>query len=295
MMKRREFLSAATASAIGTTTIARGKSLRSAVPIALFEKPLQSLSYEDIADAVKTLGFDGIEATVRAGGHVLPERVEDDLPKLVEALASRGLTIIAMASNINRADDKLGGKVLRTAAGLGIKRYRMEYYRYDLSKPVRPQIDALKPVVRDLAALNAEIGIQALYQNHAGAKLFGAPVWDLVEVLEGVDPEHLAVAYDIRHATAESMKSWRLGYDLIRPHVGMIYVKDFRWEGRKIVNVPLGKGLVAKDFFTKLAQEGLPGPVSLHVEYLNHNDPKNVPKFLEAFKGDLATLRSWIG
>ncbi|MFT6619828.1 MAG: hypothetical protein ACJASX_002733, partial [Limisphaerales bacterium] len=32
--------------------------------IALFEKPLQSLSYEGLADAVADMGFDGIEATV---------------------------------------------------------------------------------------------------------------------------------------------------------------------------------------------------------------------------------------
>src|SRR5262245_36164496 len=58
-----------------------------------FEKPLQFLNYDELAEVLAELGFDGIEATVRPGGHVLPERVEDDLPRFVEALKKRGLEI----------------------------------------------------------------------------------------------------------------------------------------------------------------------------------------------------------
>ena len=45
------------------------------------------------AETIKELGFDGIEATVRKKGHVLPERVEDDLPRLVEALQKHDLEV----------------------------------------------------------------------------------------------------------------------------------------------------------------------------------------------------------
>ncbi len=45
----------------------------------------------------------GIEATVRSGGHVLPKNVEDDLPRLHEALQKRGLEITIMATDINAA------------------------------------------------------------------------------------------------------------------------------------------------------------------------------------------------
>jgi len=59
------------------------------------------LSYDETADVFAELGFDGIEAAVRPGGHVLPERVEEDLPKFAEALKKRGLEITILTSGIS--------------------------------------------------------------------------------------------------------------------------------------------------------------------------------------------------
>ena len=54
--------------------------------IYIFSKHLQFLNYQDMAEAAAEMGFDGIDLTVRPKGHVLPERVETDLPKAVEAM-----------------------------------------------------------------------------------------------------------------------------------------------------------------------------------------------------------------
>jgi hypothetical protein len=51
----------------------------------VFSKCLQWLDYPGMAGITAEAGFDGVDLTVRAGGHVLPERVEEDLPKAVEA------------------------------------------------------------------------------------------------------------------------------------------------------------------------------------------------------------------
>ncbi|MDP6447596.1 MAG: hypothetical protein QF805_27615, partial [Pirellulaceae bacterium] len=104
--------------------------------ICAFIKFVQDLPYDELAERIAEMGFDGIEATVRNGGHVLPERVEDDLPKLVEALEKHGLEISVMASNVNSVKQPLTEKVLRTAARLGVRTYRMGYYRYDAKRPV---------------------------------------------------------------------------------------------------------------------------------------------------------------
>ena len=42
--------------------------------ICAFEKFLQDLSYDELADTIAELGFVGIEATVRNKGHVLSVR-----------------------------------------------------------------------------------------------------------------------------------------------------------------------------------------------------------------------------
>src|ERR1700750_1100752 len=54
--------------------------------ICVFSKHLQWTSISDAASIARDIGFDGIDITVRAEGHVLPERVATDLPAAVEAV-----------------------------------------------------------------------------------------------------------------------------------------------------------------------------------------------------------------
>ena len=263
-------------------------------PICVFTKPFNSLSFGELAEAIAELGFTGIEAPIRRGGHVEPEQIEDRLPPLVEALAKHGLQITVMTSDVNDPSDPLSERVLRTAAGLGIRRYRMKYYRYDADRPIRAQLDQWRSQMLDLAAMNRELGIRGLYQNHAGARQFGAPLWDLARVLEGIPMDEIGVAYDIRHATVEGGASWPTTFRMIRPHVDTVYVKDFRWRDGKAVNVPLGQGRVSRSFFDLLAESDFTGPISLHEEYLDHRRPELVPEHLAAIRRDFATLRDWL-
>jgi sugar phosphate isomerase/epimerase len=258
-----------------------------------FIKFVQALPYDVLAERIAAMGFDGIEATVRDGGHVLPERVEEDLPRLVDALKKRRLDVTIMASSVNSVKHPLTEKVLRTAAGLGIKRYRLAYLRYDLSRSIPAQLQEHRAQLKDLAALNQELGISGVYQNHAGATTVGSAIWDLRDLLRGIPPEALSVAFDIRHATVEGGYNWPLNLELIKPHLGALYVKDFTWkpDSHEAVNVPLGEGRVDPKFFT-MAQEFFRGPVSLHVEYLPR---AGVDRNLEAIARDFKTLRQLLG
>jgi len=294
---RRSLLSAAAGASLATLPVSRSPLVAGRAPdtsppnkICAFIKFIQEMPYKQLAETVAEMGFDGIEATVRDGGHVLPERVEDDLPKLVEALKGCGLEISVMASSVNSLDQPHTKKVLRTASQLGIKRYRFAYYRYDLKRPIIPQLAELRPVIRDLVAFHKELGLQGLYQNHAGATSVGAPIWDLRYLMRNTPASDLAIAFDIRHATVEGGQAWRLHFEVAKPHLGAIYVKDFTWKnGRKPTNVPLGTGQVDPKFFKLARSAEFTGPLSLHVEYL----PKaGLQANLAALKTDLAKLKS---
>ena len=87
--------------------------------IHIFSKHLQFLNYRDMANAVAELGFDGIDLTVRPKGHVLPERVEDDLPKAIAAIRKVGLVSSMMVTAVDDASDPIDKKVLAAAAKLG--------------------------------------------------------------------------------------------------------------------------------------------------------------------------------
>jgi sugar phosphate isomerase/epimerase len=297
MTDRRRFLKAGAALAAAAAIKSQ---VSAAVPadkqnaVCVFTKPFNSLSFEALAAKTAALGFDGIEAPIRNGGHVEPEAVPDQLPKRMEALKARGQQLTVMTSDINHVDSEVNEKVLQTAAGLGIRYYRLKYFKYDESRPVLAQIERWTKQLQDLAAANRQYGITGVYQNHAGRNYFGAPIWDLHKALQNIHPDEVGMAYDIRHATAESGMSWPVGFRLMRPHVRVVYVKDFVWGGDRPVNVPLGEGRVSPSFFNLLRETHFRGPISLHEEYLDHRQPDLVPDHWNAIERDLNTLRGWM-
>lgn len=266
--------------------------------ICYFTKHLQGLSFDEIASVSAEMGVDGIEAPIRPKGHIEPEKVVDELPKFIEALKKQGLEMTIMTSGINEVSaEQRTEEVLRTAAKLGVKRFRMNYFKYDLKLPIWDQLQAVRPKIKDLVALCKEIGIQPLFQNHSGKDYFGAPVWDIYSIMREYPAEQFSFCFDILHATCEGGKSWPLEFNLVRDHLGAAYFKDYKWDGRKLVTVPLGEGQVDPEYAKMLMKTGYSGPISLHVEYLEGNakDPAVLKTFREAHARDIKTLWSWIG
>ena len=261
-------------------------------PIIGFTKPFQKIGYERTAEVVAEIGWSGIECPVRKGGQVEPEQVEDELPKLNAALARRGLNIGQITTTIVRPD-ALTERVLRAARKLGVRHYRLGYFHYDLRKPIRAQVAEVKASLRDLAQLNAEIGIQGGFQNHSGPNYVGAAVWDLAEVVQDYFPE-LGACFDIGHATVEGGSSWPIEAQLIEPLLSAVYVKDFLWvkepKGWAVKWAPLGSGMVSKKFFDWLKTTSFSGPISQHVEYLEGAGPEEI----QAMRADCALLKRWL-
>lgn len=301
MSDRRSFLKQA---ALLTGALATAAPASAAVALkprpnklCFFTKHLLGLSFEDIASLAAETGMDGIEAPIRPGGHVEPEKVEDELPKFVEALKKQGREITIMTSGINEVNaEQRTEKVLRTAAALGVKQYRMNYFKYDLTKPIWPQLDEIKAKIRDLVALSHEIGIQPLFQNHSGKDYVAAPVWDMYSIMREYPVEQFAFAFDILHATVEGGLSWPIEAALVADHYGAVYFKDFKWAGRKIETCPLGEGQVNPDFAKGLLKRGYKGVISLHLEYLKGDvkDKAYIKECRESHVRDLKVLKEWM-
>jgi L-ribulose-5-phosphate 3-epimerase len=241
-------------------------------PIAVFSKHLQWLPFADVGPVVAESGFTAVDLTVRPGGHVLPERVEEDLPRAVETLRRSGISVPLMTTAITDASDPLTRRVLTTARKLGVSHYRMGYWTFPPNVSPLQALRDLKPRALEIAALNREIGIHGGYQNHVGTRV-GGSVWDLGVLLEGIAPDGLGVQYDIRHAVAEGGESWPVALRLIAPHIDTVALKDFVWSrganGRwEPESVPLGEGMVDFPAYLKqlLARGPLP-PATVHFEY----------------------------
>ncbi len=299
MPTRRSFLHQASLFA-GSLAVSTSATAASARPnkLCFFTKHLQGMSFDDIASLAVEMGVDGVESPIRPKGHIEPEKVVDELPKYIEALKKQNLEMTIMTSGINEVSaEQRTEAVLRTAAKLGVKRFRMNYYKYDLKKPIWPQLQEVKPRLKDLIQLCQEIGIQPLFQNHSGKDYFGAPIWDIYSLMQEYTAEQFSFCYDIFHATVEGGLQWPLSTALVADHCGAVYFKDFKWEGRKAEGCPLGQGQVDPAFAKILTQRGYTGPVSLHVEYLK-GDPKDaavLKEFREAHVRDLKVLKEWMG
>ena len=278
-LSRREFVARAavaglTIGALGTASrTASASSLGRAedATIAAFSKSLQWLPFADVGPVLAESGFRAVDLTVRPGGHVLPERVEDDLPRAVETLRKSGLTVPLITTAITDAADPLSRRVLETARKVGVSHYRMGYWTYPAGVEPLQAVRDLKPRAAAIAALNRDVGIRGGYQNHAGTRV-GGSVWDVGMLLEGIGPE-LGVQYDICHATVEGGESWPLTLRMIAPRIDTIAVKDFQWERRPdgrwaVLDVPLGTGAVRFETYLRqlLARGPLP-PVTMHFEY----------------------------
>jgi sugar phosphate isomerase/epimerase len=296
-ISRREFVqrTALAATAVAAGPAAAGAKAEPRFKIIAFSKPFAHLNFEDTADFVAEIGWDGIECPVRTkAGHIAPEKVDEDLPKMVEALGKRGKEVGLITTEITKIDP-LAEKVLRTAAKLGIKRYRFGFAKYTKGKPIPDTLRELGAALKDLAALNRDLGIQGGWQNHSGADYVGAPIWDVWTMVRDLDPKHIGICFDIGHATVEGGISWPIQARLMEPFYVAVYLKDFNWEktdkGWKPNWCNFGEGAVQGSFIDGLKKSAFAGPLSQHHEYKTLGTGGEMAANM---KKDLATLRAWL-
>ena len=255
----------------GSAALKPSGSVEDELTINVFSKHLQFLDYEAMAETAAEIGFDGVDLTVREGGHVLPENVERDLPRAVAAVREAGLEVPMMATDVNDPDDPLTESVLETAGNLGISYYRLAYLDYPGGEDMAELLQTYRARLQRLAELSRQYGITGHYQHHAGTHV-GSPVWDLWILLEGLDAQWMGCQYDIRHATVEGGRSWPLGLRLLAPYIGTLVAKDFRWVQEDgdwhVQNVPLGEGMVDFTSYLEMIGElGIRAPITVHFEY----------------------------
>ena len=240
-------------------------------PINFFTKPLDKYGNDFMIDTLKMGGVDGLDLTVRPKGSVLPEKVAEDLPVVAEMAKNNGLFLEMMVSNITSDETPYAKNVLKIAAQHGIKHYRMGYFRYNDDEKAKETIAHAQTQIQSLIDINAQYGIQGGYQNHTG-NYFGAPLWDLIGVLEKVASPWISSQFDIYHAYSEGYRSWEVGMEIMASKIGSLAIKDFTWEinngQAKIKKVPLGQGVVDLDgFFKNIKNMNIKAPITLHIEY----------------------------
>jgi sugar phosphate isomerase/epimerase len=330
---RREFLAGVAGagamvsfSSFGSSEGAGGK-IAGRLPIVYFSKHLQWLDWEPMAEAAAELGFDGLDVTVREGGHVEPARVQQDLPKVAKVVRKAGLDIPMITAGIVDVNSPNAEAIIRTASEVGIPRYRwgwfswsdnngvtdLSNFRATIQKPsglllnIPKRLDQLKKRVATLATLNEKYQACAMYHNHSGS-MVGASVWDLWVLLRDFDPRWVSSNFDVGHATVEGgLGGWVNCTRLMAPFMRGLAIKDFKW-GQNAKGeweplwCPLGEGMVNfPAYFAMIKEAGFSGPVQLHTEYPlggieNGSRTLTMDKseIFATIRKDLQTLKGWM-
>ncbi|MFC0529017.1 sugar phosphate isomerase/epimerase family protein [Phytohabitans kaempferiae] len=233
-----------------------------------------------VGEAAAEMGYAAVDLTVRPGGHVEPAAVRRNLAPMLRGVRSTGVRCAHITTGFTSRSSEYADEVLTTAADQGIRYYRWGSfsYRWDADAygdTVLAQLEDLRKEVRSLAVLSRRLGMTGIYHTFSGGRV-GSSVWDLLHLLDTIDPDALAINFDIGHLVAEgAVGSWQTNLRTAFPRVRGVGLKDSTVT--RAANgavragwVPAGQGFVPwVDFFRVLHDGGFSGPCEAQIEYVH--------------------------
>ena len=265
-MNRREALALLGASALPAAP--------PAVPVlCLFSKILAKVDYTEIGEIVKQFGFDGIDLTIRRGGHVDPRLSSVDLVRAFESIAGSGLECPMITTALTSPTDLGALAVIAISGRTHIPLFRVGEWRGSTPTYRRD--------IAGLVSIGARYGMAMALHNYTSENS-GETDWSVAETLVGLDPQWAGAYFDpIHHG-----EQWESALRPLLPRLRAVALKDFKADGAPC---PMGEGNM--DFtklFSVLRRAAFAGVLSLRIEYA----PKDE---LSAIAKDYAFIRMRMG
>ena len=187
---------------------------------------------DEVAEAATEMTFGGVEPTITGGsGHIDPAKVTTELPAFVKTMQKHGLRVIQVRGGNQTSVDAPNLEPMVAAMGqCGARYYWCGTDSYDLSKPVLPQLDAIKKKVDAFVRLNEKHGTTLMYHTRAGATSVGSAVWDLLYVMKDFDPKFVGFHWDTGHMALHGGNMWELLMRTAGPYVVAMSWKDRTWQ-----------------------------------------------------------------
>jgi sugar phosphate isomerase/epimerase len=231
---------------------------KSAVPVpalCLFSGSVQGLEYSELPLIAKQLGFDGVDLTVRPGGHVEPRLSNVDLVRAIEEVRGPGLEVPVITTALTTPFDPTVLPVVAIAGHTQVSLYIAGFFRAN-----NPNY---KREIAGLISVASRYGMATALHNYTGDDAGEAP-WDAVELVNGFDPKWASLYFDPIHAREQ----WESELKRNLPRLRAVALKDFQLTDGVAKPCPMGQGIVDwPKFFGILAAAKYYGPVSLHMNY----------------------------
>lgn len=270
----------------------------------LFTDNLADLSIAEACAGAKRAGFDGLDLTLRPGGHVLPAAAETGLAEAKRVADAAGVSIPMVSTAITDVDSPSAEPIFAAAAHYGARRLKVGYWEYRPFGTLAAQVDQARARLRRLVALGRKYHVLPCVHCHSGRLVAsGGPL--LYLILKDLDPADAGAYVDPMHMTIEGgVAGWEMGLDLLAPWVALVGVKNYRWRpaarddrGQQRFRweyCPLADGQAPlPEFFDRLKQIKYNGIVSLHSEYKGETSFRRLttPELLDQSAADLAYVK----
>lgn len=277
--------------------------------LMMFTKHLAPLPLREAARAIKELGFDGADLTVRPGGYVDPTDVRAALPEAISMFKAHGLAVGLLTTAITNAADPTAAMIFESAAAVGVREVKLGYWKYDRFGTFQSALDQAARDLDGIEQLARRTNVRASLHTHSENFLtaFAPIVWHLIK---DRDPQAIGAYVDPGHMSVEGGgDGWRMGLDLLGPRISVVAVKDLDWARTDDPDallakprwytriVPLSRGIVPwPNVFACLRAVGFDGWVSLHSEYQGPHSWRELTtqQVIEQTREDITYLRQAI-
>jgi L-ribulose-5-phosphate 3-epimerase len=223
--------------------------------LCLFSGSVQGLEYSELPLIAKQMGFDGVDLTVRPGGHVEPRLSNVDLVRAIEEVRGPGLEVPVITTALTTPFDPTVLPVVAIAGHTQVNLFIAGFFR--------PQNPNYKRDIGGLISVGSRYGMAIALHNYT-AEDAGETSWDAVELVAGFDPKWSSLYFDPIHARDQ----WEGELKRNLPRLRAVALKDFQLVEGQAKPCPLGQGIVDwPKFFGILAQAKYYGPLSLRMTY----------------------------
>jgi sugar phosphate isomerase/epimerase len=271
-----------------------------------FTKSFQDWPIPVVCHRFREIGLDGLDLTVRAGGHIEPREVEEQLPLAVKAAQEAGVEIAFLTTDITDPTPQ-AETTLAVASQLGIHRFKLGYYRYTTFGTLAKQIDEVRQRIEAVAKMAKKHSILPCVHIHSGADIPSHGTM-LYQLLRDFSPDDVGAYVDMLHMALEGgSDGWRQGLDLLQPWIQLVAVKNFDWQAGERDQfgrlrwrdrvVPVADGISpVPEFAGILKKVGFNGIYSLHSEYKGGHSFKDLSteECLEQTATDLEYFKQFL-
>lgn len=211
---------------------------------------------EESAELVAEIGYEGIEWTVDyekavwdgvSKWHISTDNLEETARAAREASEKNGLTIAGLGTRCDCFDEDCIRRNMEAAKLVGAPAMRVMAPRYDGSVHYDELFEKARQAYVEIEELARDAGVRALVELHHG--LITPSASAARRLVEGRDPDCVAVMFDPGNMIREGMENWRMGLQILGPYLKHVHVKDAKWvrtdQGQWTVeNASLAEGVV---------------------------------------------------